>query len=159
MLLKDGNNNNPQITFSKQLYKYTKSRLIQKKKQLITIKLNNEIIDQLIRRKKIKKLSRKKLIAIEMGKQIAPNATMLEPQLIKNLKLEVKILTDMKICYIDTFLDLILIKFSELVYALKASYVEYRRNTAAKYYKMLSIGHLGDKFVETLFETLEQVII
>lgn len=76
----------------------------------------------------------------------------MEPKYVKNLKREAKMMADIKICYPNTFFDLTLIEFSNLVYALKTSYVQYRRNIATKYYKMLSISHLGDKFVEILFE-------
>ena len=66
----------------------------------------------------------------------------------KNLKPEAKVLADMKIWYPDIFFNLILTQFSNLVYALKASHIEYGGSIAAEYYKILGISHLRDKFVE-----------
>lgn len=79
----------------------------------------------------------------------------LEVKRIKTLKPEVKVSANVKIWYLNTFLDLILTQFSDLIYVLKASYVEYGRSTATEYYKILCIGHLYDKFVRSFFEKLK----
>lgn len=65
----------------------------------------------------------------------------------------------MKIWYPDAFLDLTLTQFSNLVYTLKASHIEYKKSTIVEYYEMLGIGHLRDKFIEKLFKKLEQASI
>lgn len=64
-------------------------------------------------------------------------------------------LADIKIWYLDAFFDLTLTQFSNLVHALKASDIKYGGSIGAKYYKILNISHLCDKFVERLFKRLE----
>lgn len=71
------------------------------------------------------------------------------------MKLKVKLLAHIKNWYYDAFFDLTLTQFNDLIYALKASHNSYKGNIAAKYYQMLGINYLRDKFVKTLFEKLE----
>lgn len=71
------------------------------------------------------------------------------------MKLEVKVLVDIKIWYLTTFDNFTLTKFNTLIHVLKASHNDNERSTKAEYYKMLGIGILSDKFVEAFFKRLE----
>lgn len=71
------------------------------------------------------------------------------------MKLEAKVLANMKIWYLDVFFHLTLTLFSGLIHALKASYNNYGGNTDVEYYKMLEICYLYDKCVKKLLEKLE----
>lgn len=71
------------------------------------------------------------------------------------MKLEAKVLADMKIGYLNAFDDFTLIQFSGLIYTLKATHHDYGGSIIAKYYEMLGVGHLRNKFVEALFKRLE----
>ncbi len=97
MQLKDGNNKNLQATLSKQSRKYTRSQSIKYKQHILTIELDDEIIDQPISRLKTKKLTGGELIAIKIDKWIAQNAASLEAKRVESLKPEAKMLPDMKI--------------------------------------------------------------
>lgn len=61
------------------------------------VKLDNKIRNQLVNRKKIKKLIRKKLIAIKTNKQLFQNIVCLKIRYIKTIKLEIKVLINIKI--------------------------------------------------------------
>ena len=153
--LKDSNNKNLQAISSNQSCKHIRSQSIQKSKHNLIVESDDEVINQHISRKKTKKLIEGESIAVEMDKWTTQNAASLEARRVENLKPESKILADIKIWYHDTFFDLTLTQFSNLVHVLKASHVDYEGSTTAKYYEMLGIGHLRDKFVEKLFERLE----
>lgn len=90
-----------------------------------------------------------------MNKWTSQNGASLKTKNIEDMKPEAKMLANIKIYYLDAFFDLTLIQFNNLIHALKASYDNYRKDTAAKYYKMLGIGHLRDKFVKAFFKKLE----
>ena len=64
---------------------------------MLTVESNDNIIDQHISRKKTKKLTKRKSIAVEIDKQTIQNAASLEARRIESLKPEAKVLIDMKI--------------------------------------------------------------
>lgn len=90
-----------------------------------------------------------------MDKWTAQNTTSLELRHVESLKPEIKVLVDIKIWYLNAFFDLTLTQFSNLVHASKAGDIKYGGSIITKYYKILNISHLCDKFVERLFEKLE----
>lgn len=79
----------------------------------------------------------------------------MEAKHVESIKLKAKVFANTKIWYSNAFLNLILTQFSGLIYVLKASYNGYRRSTAAKYYEILKISYLRNKFVEKLLEKLK----
>lgn len=110
-------------------------------------------------KKRAKKLKGGEQIVTEINKWSFQNAASLEARRIKTMKPEAKVLADIKIWYPDAFNDFTLTQFSSLIHALKASYNDYRGNTAAEYYEILDIGSLCHKFVEALFKRLELFFI
>lgn len=94
----------------------------------MVIKSNDDKIDQLVSRKKIKKLTEIESIITEMNKGVFQNAASLKARLVKNMKTKVKVLVNMKIWYPDTFFDLILTQFSGLIHTLKAKHDDNRRS-------------------------------
>ena len=57
--------------------------------------------------------------------------TSLETHL-ERMKLEIKVIIDIKICYLNLMKDLNLVKVSTLIYILKLSNQDYKKNTKAK---------------------------
>lgn len=121
----------------------------------MTVELDNEIANQLISRKKIKKFTEGESITVKMDKWTSQNAISLKARRIKSMKPKAKLLAEMKIRDSDAFLDFTLTQLSDLVHVLKASQDDYRGSTATEYYEILGISHLCNKFVETFFERLE----
>lgn len=125
----------------------------------MTIESDNDMANEPVSKKRAKKLKRGEQIAVEMNKWSFQNAASLEARHVKTMKPEAKVLADIKIWYPDAFNDFTFTQFSGLIHALKASHDDYRGNTVAKYYKMLDIGSLYNKFVEALFKRLELFFI
>lgn len=71
------------------------------------------------------------------------------------MKPKIKVLVKIKIWYFDTFFILTLTQFNALIHSLKANHDDYKRNITIKYYKILKIGHLYDKFVKKLLKRLK----
>lgn len=90
-----------------------------------------------------------------MNKQNSQNAVSLEARRVKIIKLDTKILVDIKIYYLTFFRNFILAQFSALIYALKINHDNYKKNSAAEYYKIVSINTLYDKFINLFFKKLK----
>lgn len=151
------NDANTRLPLTGQPYSRIVSKLRQNtsQKRKTTVKSDNNMINELVNKRKVKKLIGKEQIAVEMSKQSSQNTASLEARCIKIIKPKVKVLIVMKIWYLAVFEDFILTQFNALIYTLKTSYDDYRGSTIAEYYEILGIGKLRDKFVEVFFKRLE----
>lgn len=69
----------------------------------MTIKSNNKIVNELIRRKKVKKFTRRKSIVTKINKQISQNVASLKARYIKTMKFKAIIFVNMEIEYLNIF--------------------------------------------------------
>lgn len=101
-------------------------------------------------KKKAEKLKGGEQIASEISKWTLQNMVSLEACCSERMKLEAKVIVDIKICYSNAFENLNLAKFGALIHALKANNEDYKRSMIAEYYFMLGVGTLQDLFKEAL---------
>lgn len=71
---------------------------------------------------------------------------------IEIIKLEAKIFIDIKMQYFGVFDNLILTQFIDLIYTFQTTHHNYKNCIIAKYYEVLGIGYLYNKFINIFFK-------
>lgn len=105
-------------------------------------------------KKKGKKLSGGKQIALEMHNWIVQNAITQEQRRIEKLTEDIWAIEDIKVHYAEAFAELSLEEFSAFVLGMQKRGDKYGGYTAGQYYLLLTRGPLRDKFMENFPETV-----